>query len=91
MQLTNPVMIIWTIGYILMIGAVIAVLIWAFINNKKEKYDRARYLPLLSGIPKENEDKDVGFYPIQSSPQRGDIFVARGNVRATSLVNANRR
>jgi cbb3-type cytochrome oxidase subunit 3 len=57
MQLTEPVMIIWTIGYILMIGGVISILIWAFINNKKREHDRARYLPLLSGIPGDDKDK----------------------------------
>jgi len=58
MELTGPVIIIWTVGYTLMIGGVIAVLIWAFKNNNKREHDRARYLPLSSGIPKEDKSKD---------------------------------
>lgn len=58
MQLTESVMIIWTIGYILMIGGVVAILIWAFVNNKKREYDRARYLPLLSDTIGKDKDED---------------------------------
>lgn len=53
----NAFLAMWLGFLAVMIGAITMVLIWAVRSRQFSNQDRARYLPLKSGIPAEKEKK----------------------------------
>jgi cbb3-type cytochrome oxidase maturation protein len=54
--MTDPgvaLIIVWVTFAVLMLAAIVAVLVWAVRSRQFADQDRARYLPLESGIPEE--------------------------------------
>ncbi len=48
--------LLWVTIAVLMLAGIAAVLVWAVRNRQFSDQDRARHLPLLSGIPEERSE-----------------------------------
>jgi cbb3-type cytochrome oxidase maturation protein len=48
----------WIVFVILVFGAIGGAIYWAARSGQFKDQDRARYLPLMSGIPEEPDEKD---------------------------------
>jgi cbb3-type cytochrome oxidase maturation protein len=55
MNANVAILIIWITFTVVALAGVIAVFIWAVRSRQFSDQDRARYLPLMSGIPGEGE------------------------------------
>lgn len=59
MSAAQHLLIVWIVMTIFGVGGMIAALIWAIRTRQFSQQDRARHLPLESGIPPEQEDDDA--------------------------------
>jgi len=49
----SALLVVWTVFSVLALAGIVAVLVWAVRARQFSNQDRARYLPLTSGIPKQ--------------------------------------
>jgi cbb3-type cytochrome oxidase maturation protein len=66
-------LVLWITFAVVALGGVIAAFVWAVRNRQFSDQDRARYLPLVSGIPEPEEDEAPA-----GPPARGPAEASEG-------------
>lgn len=55
---TTVFLVIWIGFIVLMMSVIVILLLWAIRTRQFENQDRARYLPLRSGIPADHDEHE---------------------------------